>query len=144
MKNLIYIFLITLISVFSTSCKKEPKNHKIKYDIEFHQVPDYGYTNWMELGVTPSYVGEYNNDTENATINYEMAKTGEWDYEYWMLHDGDLVTFSLLTAEGYYYSMRIYIDGTEVSYKKIYSGQVVESSGLGAGDNLDINFTYYE
>jgi len=144
MKNLIYIVLITLISFFTTSCSKEPKNHKIIYEIEFHQTPSFGYTNWMDLSVTPSYIGEYNNDTQNPAINYEIANNGHWKYEYWQLNDGDNVNFLLLTAEGYYYTMTISIDGYQVSSKKIYSGNVIKSSGLGAGDDLNINFIYNE
>ena len=150
MTRLIKILFLSLIVFMFTSCKKEPKMHKIKYEITFIQTPDYGYTNWMELGVTPAYYGDYNYDPQNPSINYDIAKTGHWDYEYWELKDGDKVSFTLWTAPGYYYEMRIYIDGTEVSYKKLYSdgsGTTDIEAESGWNDSTTdtyIEFTYYE
>ena len=146
MKKFIYTLLIVIISFFGTSCKKEPTNHEIKYEITFHQFPSYGYTNQMSLSVFPAYVGTYNYDPQNPTINYAMAKTGYWEYEYWALHDGDEVNFSLYTFGDYYYTMRIYIDGDEVSQKEIYKNGMISSSGNGVnGDyEYEISFTYHE
>jgi hypothetical protein len=145
MKNILYYILITLISFPTISCKKQPNLHKIKYELDFHQVPNYGYTNFLELGATPCYQGEYNYSQEWPAIDYDIAKSGHWDYEYWELKDGDLVTFSLWAANDYYYDMRIYIDGEEVSYKKMYGTQVIEQSGIDdATSDIQITFTYYE
>lgn len=143
-KILFYVILSTLILTV-TSCKKEPRMHKITYDITFIETPSYGYTNFMELGCTPAYMGDYNYDPQNPSINYDIAKSGHWDYEYWELKDGDKVHFSLWAADGYYFEMRVFIDGSEVSYKKMYGSTIVEEYGINNSDlSSSIEFTYYE
>jgi hypothetical protein len=136
--KLFKILFLSLIVIF-TSCSKEPKNHKIEYEVTFSQTPDFGYTNWMELSVAPYYT------SQDPIITYEMAKTGHWDYEYLQLNDGDKVSFSLWTAEGYYFEMRIFVDGTQVSYKKMFGSQVLEESGWNdSKSDAFIEFTYHE
>ena len=93
----------------------------------------------------PSYTGEYNSSSSNPSINYEIAKTGHWDYEYLELKEDDKVSFSLWTADGYYFEMRVFIDDTQVSYKKMYGTQVIEQSGWNDGTtDTYIEFTYHE
>ena len=142
MTNFIKILLISLTVLIFTSCSKEPKNHKIRYDITFSQTPDFGFTNFIELGATPSYSEHH---TTKPAISYEIAKTGHWDYEYLELKEDDKVSFSLWTADGYYFEMRIYIDDTQVSYKKMYGTRIIEQSGWGTGTtDTYIEFTYHE
>jgi hypothetical protein len=116
------------------------------YEITFHEVPEYGYTNVIELGMLPAYMGEYNNDPQNPSINYDMVKNSRhWDYEYWELQDGDKVEFIPITQGNWYYTMSITIDGTEVSSKTIYSGGLIEQSGWNDSDtNSYIEFIYNE
>jgi len=142
MTNFIKILLISLTVLIYTSCSKEPKNHKIRYDITFTQTPSFGSTNFIELGATPSYS---ENHTTKPAISYEIAKTGHWTYEYLELKEDDKVSFSLWTADGYYFEMRIYIDDTQVSYKKMYGTQVIEQSGWNdSTTDTYIEFTYHE
>jgi hypothetical protein len=124
--------------------------HKIKYQIEFLQTPDYGNTDWIELSTSPVYSTEYNKGDQFATITPQIASVnGDWEYDYWQLKSGDKITFGLWAAEGYYYKLSIYIDGDLVSSKKVYSDagstDVHEQYGLDNTPNGDyITFTYYE
>ncbi len=150
MTKLIKILFLSLVVFMFTSCKKEPKQHKIKYRIEFIQTPDHGYTDWIELTVGPVYSTEYNKGDQYASITPEIASVNrEWEYDYWQLESGDEITFGLWTAKDYYYRLFIYIDGTLVSQKRVYQDDgiidVDEQSGLDDDPNVQyITFTYYE
>lgn len=156
MKNILYIFLA--LSVIFTSCKKEPKFHKIKYQIVFHELPSFGSSNYLEVQAVPCYYGEYNNSVdENGNmiqpyIDYSQATDGLWEYEYWKLQDGDKVRFYVSAQLDYWYELRVFIDDVEVSYKKIKISpynyfQVIDLEESGWDDtpgDADIDFTYYE
>lgn len=140
-----------------TSCKKEPKLHKIKYQVTFIEIPSWYNSNAIDVTAVPCYYGDYNNDVdENGNviepyIDYNQTQDGLWEYEYWQLQDGDKVRFHLSAQLSYYYELRVFIDGVEVSYKKIkisddnyYQVIDLEESGLDdtPGDS-DIDFVYH-
>jgi hypothetical protein len=145
------IFFIILTTIVLISCKKEERLHRIKYVIEFIQTPDFGYTNWLELTVTPVYQTEYNYGEHFPSLSPSFASASRrWEYDYWEMKDGDMVELGLWTAKDYYYKLYVYIDDVEVSYKKVFiddEGQydIVEETGL--DDNLNdnnITFRYSE
>lgn len=136
----------------SVSCKKQPKNHKVRYVIDFIEVPHWASSNFIEVGALPSYQNEYNYDTIAPYITYDDTKTGHWEYEYWELKDGDEIYFNVWGQLDYYYEMRVFIDDVEVGYKKIkvsetdyFAYTVIEESGFDddLGDT-DITFTYHD
>ena len=156
MRKLLYIFI--LLSFVFTSCKKEPKSHRIKFQITFLELPSYGTSNYLEVTAQPCYYGEYNNSVdENGNliqpyIDYNQASDGLWEYEYWQLKDGDKVMFSLTAQLDYWYELRVFIDDVEVSYKKVkvsehtyFAVEDLEESGWDdtPGDSY-IDFTYYD
>jgi hypothetical protein len=151
MTKLIKILFLSLIVFMFTSCKKEPKQHQIKYRIEFTQTPNFGYTDWLELSVSPVYGTDYNKGNQYASITPEIASINhEWEYDYWQLESGDKITFGLWTAKNYTYTLYVYIDGSLVSSKRVYKDNsnivyVNEQSGLDDDPNdTYISFTYHE
>ena len=86
-KRLIYSLLIILTVIFS-SCKKE-NYHKVRFHIEFIDVTEGGYSNFINVGCSPYY-----DDEEEPTLYLSLIEPGyEWDYEYWQLQDGEKVSF---------------------------------------------------
>ena len=150
MTNFIKILFISLFIFTFTSCKKEPKMHEVGYFIEFIETPDYGQTNWLELSVAPVYDTEYNKGSQFPAITPEIASVnGEWRYDYLELVEGDKITFGLWTAKGYYYRLYVYIDGVQVSSKRVYTGgsftDVDEQTGIDDDPTSEyIVFTYSE
>lgn len=151
MKKLFYLFLVLSIFVFS-SCKKEPKYHKIKYQITFLELPSFGTSNYLEVQAVPAYQNEYNYDNAAPYITQNQTTDGLWEYEYWQLQDGDEIYFFLWAQLDYHYELRIFIDDVEVSYKRVkisnsnyFSALEVEDDGLddSPGDQ-SIEFTYHE
>jgi hypothetical protein len=115
-KNFIY-FIVFVFTFVLTSCKKEPNNHKIKYEIEFIEGCQSGSSNAIDVNCTPHY-----NDVPSDLpyINKTQIQPGFiWKYEYWQLHDGDKVFFNVMPQQGYHFIMRVYVDGTLVSYREI-------------------------
>lgn len=155
MKNFLYL-LILIIGL--TSCKKEPKFHKIKYQIKFLEIPTWYTSNNLEVTATPCYYGKYHNDVdENGNIiepyiDYSQTTDGLWEYEYWQLKSGDKVRFNLMAQLDYHFELRVFIDGVEVSYKKVKISEdtyykVIDLEETGWDDSpgdSDIEFTYYE
>ena len=158
MSRLTKILLLSLITFMFISCKKEPKMHKIKYQITFLEIPHWASSNSLEVGAVPCYSGEYNNSVgENGVpiapvITYNMTKDGLWEYEYWKLQEGDEIYFHLFAQLDYHFELRIFIDGIEVSYKKIKISdsnyfEIIDLDESGLDDTKgdgDIKFTYYE
>ena len=56
MKKLFYLFIFFL-SVISFSCKKEPKKHKITYEVNFFQTPSTGSSNFIGIS-NPTIAGK--------------------------------------------------------------------------------------
>jgi len=152
MRKFLYILVLSFLTVFTVSCKKEPKYHKIKYQITFLELPSFGSSNYLEVQATPAYQNEYNYDTDAPYITYDQTKDGLWEYEYWELQDGDEVYFFLWAQLDYHFELRIFIDDVEVSYKRIkisdsnyFSALEIEDEGWddSPGDQ-SIDFTYHE
>lgn len=156
MKKIFFLFLILAFGF--VSCKKEPKLHKIKYQITFMEIPSWSSSNAIEVTATPCYYGAYNNDVdENGNviepyIDYSQTQDGLWEYEYWKLQDGDKVRFHLIAQLSYHYVLKVFIDDVEISHKEIkisdYNyGEVVYLDESGIDDtpgDSDIEFTFYE
>jgi hypothetical protein len=151
MKNIFKILLFSILITGLFSCKKQ-EFHKIKYTIEFHETPSYGYTNWLELTVTPVYDTEYNYGEHYPSISPTIASNNKyWEYDYWEIEKGDDVQFGLWCASGYYYTLSVYVDEDLVSSKKIYvhetingaEPEIVEEYGLDNDpDDFYISFNF--
>ena len=114
------LFYILILSVLFFSCKKEEKNHKVKYEIEFIEDCEFGYSDMIDVNCTPHY-NETQSDLPN--INKEHIQSGyKWKYEYWQLHNGDKVTFTVMPQQGYHFVMRVYVDNKLVSYREVTTG----------------------
>ena len=154
MKQTIILIILTISLI---SCKKE-NLHKIKYQIKFLELPDWYHSNYLEVTASPCYIGEYNySRDENGTIilpniDYDQAKDGLWEYEYWELKDNSRVLFMLLAKIDYHYELRVFIDGKQVSYKRVKTSDQqyfhaieIEGNGLDNDPKSDyIEFTYKE
>jgi hypothetical protein len=149
MKNLIkYILVFLTISLGFVSCKKAPKFHKVKFEIEFIEDVPNGYSNFIDVTCSPQY------RDEPATISSSDAEPGNvWTYEYWELMDGDQIVFNVSPQLYYRFYMRVYVDDELVSYKKIktsettyYSRIIEEEFGLDndTRDTSSIKFIFYE
>jgi hypothetical protein len=156
MKKLLYLFV--LVALVFTSCKKEPKLHKIKFQITFLEIPNWASSNYIDVTAQPCYYGDYNNSVDEhgnliqPYIDYDQTQDGLWEYEYWELKSGDKVKFSLSAQLHYWYELKVFIDDVEVSYKKVKISEYnyfevidLEESGWDdtPGDSY-IDFTYYE
>lgn len=142
-KKFIYIILISFLLILS-SCKKE-NYHKIKFEVEFIQDCDNCYADYFAVNCTPHY------SDEEPGISTSQVTTGYvWDYEYWMLEDGDEVKFTVSpTGSEYQYRMNVYIDDVLVSYRECYGPYgtvVIDEGGLNNSqvESGVIEFTYYE
>ena len=103
-KNFIY-FIIFVFTFVLTSCKKEPNNHKIKYEIEFIEGCQSGSSNAIDVNCTPHY---NNVPSDLPYIDKTQIQPGFiWKYEYWQLHDGDKVFFNVMPQQGYHFIMRV-------------------------------------
>lgn len=129
MKNLIYIFLIVIIGFSFTSCKKK-ETHKVSFEVTFLQTPATGSSNIIDIYATPTY------SDKKPTIDKSNIPQ-VWRYDYIGLTKGQKVHFLVSGQLSYYFEMRVYIDGSQVSYRKIkvsdtnyYESHVEVSSGL--------------
>lgn len=151
MRNFIINLLIVLSSVFVfTGCKKyQPEFHKVKFEIEFYDVPPFGSSNALDVLCRPQY------DDEPAVIHKEYTSPGYiWDYEYWQLVDGEEVKFIVNPQLYYHFTMRVYIDGTLISERELVTSTVTYYSTYtlymnGPNEDSDteysvIRFTYHE
>tara|TARA_R110002012_G_scaffold172430_2_gene337329 strand:- start:53 stop:514 length:462 start_codon:yes stop_codon:yes gene_type:complete len=144
------LLLLTITTTFS--CSKESKNHKVKFQLRFIEVPKWYSTSYLGVTASPHYENEYNGDGIAPYITREQTLDGIWEYEYWELKDGDEVFFELLAQKKYHYEMRVFIDDTEVSYKRFKMSdddffQAVEYEERGWDEtkhDYDIRFTYRE
>jgi hypothetical protein len=144
MKKFIYAVLITILGFSFTSCKKQDI-HKITYEVIFLQTPSTGSSDLIEITAKPSY-----SDLKPAVDRLNIPQ--KWTYEYVGLEKGQKVTFGVRAQLSYYYEMRVYIDGVQVSYMKVkvsdntyYDDHVEEHSGLNDNTQYDtglITFTY--
>lgn len=144
MKNFIYSLLIVIFGVSFTSCKKD-NMHKVTFEIVFLQSPSTGSSNLIEITAKPSY-----SDVKPAVDRLNIPQ--KWTYDYIGLKKGDKVTFGVRAQLSYYYEMRVYIDGNQVSYMKVkvsdynyYEDHVEDHSGLNDNTQYDtglITFTY--
>lgn len=143
MKNFIYLFLITLFTFSFTSCKKKDY-HKVTYEITFLQTPNTGSSNFIEVGCNPSY-----SDKGPTIDRFNIPQV--WRYDYMGLEKGQKVSFSVRGQLSYYYEMRVFIDGSEVSYMKVkvsdtnyYDDHIESSHGLNTStaDTGLIEFIY--
>lgn len=118
LKNLIY--LIIFVFTFSlTSCKKE-NYHKVKYELEFIEGCQFGYSDMIDVNCLPHY-----NDSlsDIPFLNKEDIEPGyKWKYEYWQLSNNDKVIFTVMPQQGYHFIMRVYIDDKLVSYREVTTG----------------------
>ena len=145
MKKFIYILLITILGFSFTSCKKT-EYHKVMFEITFLQSPNMGNSNFIEVNCNPSYASSGKGPTIDR-FNIPQV----WRYEYLGLEKGQKVSFSVRGQLSYYYEMRVYIDGTEVSYLRVkvsdsnyYDDHIEESHGLNTSsyDTGLIEFIY--
>ena len=157
MKISFIIIIIIIICFILTSCKKE-NLHKIKFQIKFLEIPDWYHSNYLEVTASPCYVGLYNYiRDENGTlilpnIDYDQTKVGLWEYENWELKNDSRVFFMLLAKIDYHYELRIFIDGKQVSYKRVKTSDqqyftAVEVEGYGLDNDQEssyIEFIYKE
>ena len=148
-KRFIYSLLVLLTVTFS-SCKKFNEDyHRVRFHIEFIEVTEGGYSNFIDVGCEPYY-----EDEENPKLNLNLIEPGyEWDYEYWQLKNGDKVSFIIMPQQGYRFIMSVYIDDIMVSYKEIqnfyggyYATTVLDEGGINnvSEDMAYIEFIYYE
>lgn len=145
MKKLFYLFIIFLSIIFF-SCKKEPKKHKITYEVNFFQTPSTGSSNFIGISTMPL-------DGNRPGIDrFNIPKT--WRYECYNLIKGDEIVFAVNGQLSYFFEMRLYIDDKQVSYLKAkvsdnsyYAVKVLEVDGLNdyADKNVAmISFVYQE
>lgn len=144
MKNILYSLLILIVGFSFTSCKKKDM-HKVTFEIVFLQSPSTGSSNLIEITAKPSY-----SDVKPAVDRLNIPQ--KWTYDYIGLEKGDKVTFGVRAQLSYYYEMRVYIDGNQVSYMKVkvsdynyYEDHVEDHSGLNDNTQYDtglITFTY--
>lgn len=145
-KNFIY-FLIFIFTFGLTSCKKK-NDHKIKFEVEFIEGCQDGYSNFIDVRCKPQY------SDEEPTIPTSVIVPGYvWEYEYWKLRDGDNVEFLVSPQQGYHFIMRVYVDGNLVSYREIqghyggyYAVSVLDEWGINnATEDMGlIKFVYSE
>lgn len=142
MKNFIYPFIIVICFIF-TSCKKE-EYHKLTFEVTFLGKPGTGTSNFINIYITPSY-----SDKEAFVDRFNIPQV--WSYDYMGLKKGDKISFLVRGQLSYHFEMRVYIDGTQKSYRRVivsdnsyYDDHVEESSGLNtATDDMGIiEFTY--
>ena len=143
-KKILYYTFICLTLFTISSCGKESL-HKIKFEVDFIQDCENCYADVFTVNCTPHY------SDEEPGISASMVTTGfVWDYEYWMLEDGDKVKFAVSpTGGGYQFRMNVYIDDVLVSYRECRGTNgtiVVDEWGLN-NSSLEsgvIEFIYYE
>ncbi len=151
LKKFVY-YIVILFSLTLTSCKKKVNDHKIKFEVEFIEDCQQGYSDMIDVICKPSY-NEVPSDIPH--INKDYIETGFiWKYEYWQLHNGDKVIFNVMPQQGYHFIMRVYIDGNLISYREITTGYggyygttTVDIWGVNNKSNSDsgvIEFTYSE
>jgi hypothetical protein len=117
-KRIIY-FLVLVFSLTLTSCKKV-NDHKVKFEIEFIEDCQDGYSDMIDVICKPSYNDE---QSDIPSINKENIKPGfVWKYEYWELRDGDKVLFTVMPQQGYHFIMKVYLDDKLVSYREVITG----------------------
>jgi len=143
MKKFIYILLVSILGF--TSCKKT-EYHKVMFEITFLQTPSNGSSNFIEVNCNPSYASSGKGPTIDR-FNIPQV----WRYEYLGLERGQKVLFGVRGQLSYHYEMKVYIDGTQVSYLKVkvsdsnyYDDHVEASSGLNTSqyDTGLIEFVY--
>jgi len=145
MKKLFYLIIFFLL-VISFSCKKEPKKHKLTYEVNFFQTPSVGHSNFIDITSMPL-------DGAKPPIDrFNIPKT--WRYECYNLIQGDKIVFAVNGQLSYFFEMHLYIDDKEVSYLKAkvsdgsyYALKVLEVRGLNdyANEGVSmIGFVYQE
>ena len=144
MKNFIYSVLIVIFGLSFGSCKKKDY-HKVTFEVTFLGSPSTGASNMIDVQLLPKYS---NNPPFIDRFNVPQV----WRYDYIGLEKGQFVEFIVRAQLSYYFEMRVFIDGVEVSYRKVkvsdtnyYDDHVEDSSGLNDKSNEDtgiIQFTY--
>tara|TARA_R110001592_G_scaffold104103_5_gene293057 strand:- start:13136 stop:13579 length:444 start_codon:yes stop_codon:yes gene_type:complete len=145
-KRFFYTLLIGLTLVFS-SCTKE-EQHRVRFNLVFIDDCDAGFSNHINVGCSPSY------DNDPPRIWKSLIEPGyEWNYEYWVLQNGQNIEFLVSPQQGYHFIMNVYIDDELISSREIltayggyYGTTVLDESGLNnyVGDMARISFTYVE
>ena len=146
MKNLFKLILPVFLLLFLGSCTKEPKLHKIKYEIEFINTPEGSPSESHTFAAI--CVPNYNDKL--PYINPGMVNTGSvWVYEYLELKDKDKILFYLMmsNATNYYYKLNVYVDGVLKSTKRVkyldgINCEISEESGLSVNGKNSIEFTF--
>jgi hypothetical protein len=144
-----FILLLTVSGIFS-ACRKAPKDHTITFKYHLLDFSKYGNVQNISVGVRPYY-----SERENTpTIKSSYVNT--WEYNYIGLNDGNNVFYEIQIPLSIYYEMSIFIDGKEVSYRRIktsdsnyYSGYIAESRGIDTLTGFHylpgaISFTFHE
>jgi hypothetical protein len=147
-KKIFYIVTILLTLFITNSCEK-PTLHRIKYEIEFFEIPDAGLSNGVEiLKCEPTY----KEDVVRIYKNY-ISPGYIWKYEYWELKSGQEVKFRFWSQGSYHFTMKIYINEQLVSYKELVgsgttgvSYYLVSEGGINDVSNSlpEIIFTFVE
>lgn len=130
MKKFVYILLFSVVVSFSfTSCKKT-EYHKVSFEVTFLGGPSNGASNFIDVYVSPYY-----EDKKPFIDRFKLPTI--WRYDYLALEKKQKVCFSVRGQLSYHFEMRVYIDDTEVSYRRVivsnnsyYSDHVEESYGL--------------
>lgn len=149
-KNLIYL-VVLVFTLSLTSCKKE-NYHKVKFEIEFIEDCQPGYSDMIDINCIPHY-----NDVPSDIpyINKENIQSGYiWKYEYWKVLEGDKILFTVMPQQGYHFIMKVYTDDKLVSYREIITGyggyygtSTVDIWGINnesSSDGAIIKFIYQE
>lgn len=143
-KKFLYLVFIIIFFFGLNSCNKETY-HRVKFEVVFIQDCDNCYADYFAITCTPHY------SDEEPTLSASNVTTGYvWDYEYWVLKDGDKVVFNVSpTGSEYHFRLNVYIDGVLVSYRECYGplGTVIlDEGGINntQSETATIEFTYYE
>ena len=144
MKNFIYSVLIVIFSLSFGSCKKNDY-HKVTFEVTFLGSPSTGVSNMIDVQLLPKY-----SDNPPSIDRFNVPQV--WRYDYIGLEKGQFVEFVVRAQLSYHFEMRVFIDGVQVSYRKVkvsdtsyYDDHVEDSNGLNDKSNEDtgeIQFTY--
>lgn len=149
MKNLIKYIFVALITVLTLSCEKEPRFHKVKFELVFSEEPNNGNSNMIDVTCEPNYMDDA------PVISPDFIDPGYvWTYEYWQLKDGDEITFIVSPQLSYRFVMNVYVDDVLMSSRSIvtsdntYYATITEDQwGLNNEEDTNypiIKFYYYE
>ena len=144
MKNFIYSALIVIFGLSFGSCKKKDY-HKVTFEVTFLGSPSTGVSNMIDVQLLPKY-----SDNPPSIDRFNVPQV--WRYDYIGLEKGQFVEFVVSAQLSYHFEMRVFIDGVQVSYRKVkvsdtsyYDDHVEDSNGLNDKSNEDtgvIQFTY--